>query len=170
MPGRQRRQNRLLHVLRASREHQKQFRGGTQLLILRIPQYAPNLQADGCSAGFGSLEYRQMFPPQPLAQDSQLGGLAAPLRPFEGDKQAALNRSLASHRRNTKPSSSRPTPRAWRSDYRDGADTRGGTSPSSECHATCASFRAGGSLRLWSRATLWQRLNPERKSPWGAAP
>src|SRR5580658_22738 len=56
LTGSQRRHDPLVHVLRAAGEVQQHFGGGTQLLIGRIQQYAPDFDADARAPRFGGLQ------------------------------------------------------------------------------------------------------------------
>ena len=89
LPCVERRQNPLLDILRARREHQQQLRDRRQFLVGGIEQNAADLLADGRAARFHGFEHRPPFAAQALGQHASLRAFAAAVGPFEGDEEAA---------------------------------------------------------------------------------
>src|SRR5258708_6940000 len=79
----QRRQDPLLDILRARREHQQQLGGRAEVLVRGVQQDAPDLPPDRRASWFGALEYPMTVGAKPRRQHPQLGALPAPIRSFE---------------------------------------------------------------------------------------
>src|ERR1022692_2943300 len=83
----------LIHVLRAAGEIQQHLRGGSQLLIGRIQQNAPDLDANARAARFGRLQHVAAARSQALGQQPHLGGLPRTVHAFKCKEQAPFPHS-----------------------------------------------------------------------------
>jgi len=87
--ARERRQNPLIHVLRARSEVKQQLGGGAQFLVGAIEQDAADFGADGRAAWLGCLEHGAPHPAQPRRQPPHLRGFPGAVHALESDEDAA---------------------------------------------------------------------------------
>ena len=97
-PFGQRRPHQLVHGLRARCEIEQQFRGGAQLLVLRVQQNAADLHADGRARQAPHSPPQLAGRAQTLAQQAHLRALAAAVYAFKSDEQTIIASAPAPQR------------------------------------------------------------------------